>query len=117
MSELHETERHEATTSRKVEVRLYETQGKTRTQWKKIADKTADVVITTGGVAIILSVLAILFVIVAESLPLWKDPVAEQLPTINFKQIEMTASQTLSAGTGAETAADLENPFAVGVDE
>lgn len=106
MSELQEIGKQEALTSGKAKPRLYEAQGKARTQWKKIADKTANVVITMGGVAIILSVLAILFVIVAESLPLWKAPVAEQLPTINLKQVEA------AGGIG-----ELEHPLAMGVDE
>jgi len=116
MLEPQEIEKQKVTTPGKVKGRLYETQGKTRTQWKKIADKTADVVITTGGVAIILSVLAILFVIMAESFPLWKDPVAEQLPTVNLKQIEAAASQPL-VETSTTTAANLENLLAFGVDE
>ena len=118
MSEIQEEiEKHEVPATENGKVRLYEAQGKTRTQWKKIADKTAVVVITTGGVAIILSVLAILFVIVAESLPLWKDPIAKRLPAINLKQVEAKASQTASPATAAEAETRPESPLAFGVDE
>ena len=117
MPELQEIGRPQPTITKKTQPRLYETQGKTRTQWKQITDKTANVVITTGGVAIILSVLAILFVIVAESLPLWKSPVAEQLSPINLQQIEATALQPAVAEASPTTISKLERPLALGVDE
>jgi phosphate transport system permease protein len=73
--------------AKKTESHLDLESSKARTQWKKIADRAAGVVITTGGVAIILSVIAILFVIVAESLPLWQDPTATLLPSVNLQQV------------------------------
>ncbi len=51
-------------------------------RWKQLADKAAGVVITAGGVGIIASIVLILFVIVAETLPLWKSPTAQPQPTI-----------------------------------
>lgn len=112
MPETQDVEKQEVVGERKPPVRLYEAEGKARTRWKKIADKTADVVITTGGVAIILSVLAILFVILAEALPLWKDPVAEPRPTINLKQLETPSQSAFSEREG-----ELAFPLAIGVDE
>jgi phosphate transport system permease protein len=116
MPEMQDLEKQEAIAELKPTVRLYEAEGKTRTRWKKIADKTADVVITTGGVAIILSVLAILFVILAESLPLWKDPVTEQRPTLSLQQIETAAPPPLT-GTSSGVPGELESPIGLGVDE
>ena len=60
-----------------VGVRLSATEDKSRLQRKKLVDKAATVLITFGGFAVILSIAAILFVIVAETLPLWKAPTAE----------------------------------------
>ena len=60
-----------------VEVRLSATEDKSRMQRKKLADKAATILITCGGFAVILSIAAILFVIVAETLPLWNAPTAE----------------------------------------
>ncbi|MGH9425786.1 MAG: hypothetical protein ACRD2L_05700, partial [Terriglobia bacterium] len=51
-------------------------------RWKQLADKAAGVVITAGGVGIIACIVLILFVIVAETLPLWKSPTAQPQPTI-----------------------------------
>ena len=98
MPEIQELEKREA--ARQAEVRLYEAEKKSRVQRKKLADKTARVVITAGGVAIILSIVAILFVIVVETLPLWQSPVAQPEPPISL---------TLAEGTAA--------PLALGVDE
>ena len=117
MLEPQDIEKQEFPTLEKTTSRLYEAQGKTRTQWKKVADKTANVVITTGGVAIILSVVAILFVIVAESLPLWNDPVTEQLPSINLKQANALALPTSPADATTGMADDPGTPLAAGVDE
>lgn len=63
--------------SPQVDVRLYAVEEKSRRQRKKLIDKAAGVIITAGGIGIILSIAAILFVIVAETLPLWKSPTAE----------------------------------------
>src|SRR5713101_2586556 len=101
MPEIQETENLE-TEARKAEVRLYAAEKKSRARGKKLADQTARVVITAGGVAIILSIVAILFVIVAETLPLWKSPVAQPEPAISLD---------LAAGEGAGHA------LAVGVEE
>ncbi len=50
-------------------------------RWKQLTDKAAGVVITAGGIAIIASIILILFVIVAETLPLWYAPTAQSTPT------------------------------------
>ncbi len=60
-----------------VGVRLSATEDKSRLQRKKLVDKAATILITAGGFAVILSIAALLFVIVAETLPLWKAPTAE----------------------------------------
>ncbi len=60
-----------------VGVRLSATEDKSRLQRKKLVDKAATILITFGGFAVILSIAAILFVIVAETVPLWKAPTAE----------------------------------------
>ncbi len=60
-----------------VGVRLSATEDKSRLQRKKLVDKAATLLITGGGFAVILSIAAILFVIVAETLPLWNAPTAE----------------------------------------
>ena len=60
-----------------VGVRLSATEDKSRLRRKKLVDKAATILITAGGFAVILSIAAILFVIVAETLPLWKAPTAE----------------------------------------
>lgn len=60
-----------------VNVRLSATEDKGRLRRKKIYDKAAGFIITFGGIAIILSIAAILFVIVAETLPLWSAPKTE----------------------------------------
>lgn len=60
-----------------VGVRLSATEDRSRLRRKKLADKTATLLITAGGFAVILSIAAILFVIVAETLPLWNAPTAE----------------------------------------
>src|SRR5712692_1519715 len=83
MPEIQEVEKLESE-ARKAEVRLYAAEKKSRARGKQLADQTARVVITAGGIAIILSIVAILFVIAAETLPLWKSPVAQSEPTISF---------------------------------
>ena len=76
-----------------IHVRLYAGEKKGRSKWKKLADKAAGIVITAGGIAVIVSIIAILFVIVAETLPLWKSPVAEQEKTITLNLAEGSGSQ------------------------
>ncbi|HXG21023.1 MAG TPA: ABC transporter permease subunit [Methylomirabilota bacterium] len=61
----------------RVDVRLYSAERKSRVRRKQLIDRAAGAIITTGGVGIIFSVVAILFVIVAETLPLWKSPTAD----------------------------------------
>ena len=61
----------------RVDVRLSATEDKGRLRRKKFYDQAAGLIITFGGVAIILSITAILFVIVAETLPLWSAPKTE----------------------------------------
>lgn len=87
MPDMQTVESQNIRTMAQSKTRLPLEQTSTRAQWKKITDRAAGVVITTGGIAIILSVLAILFVIAAESFPLWKDPVATPLPSANLQQI------------------------------
>ncbi len=81
MPEIEEIEKPESE-AQKAEVRLYASEKKSRARGKKLADQTARVAITAGGIAIILSIVAILFVIAAETLPLWKSPVAQSEPAI-----------------------------------
>lgn len=50
-------------------------------RWKQLTDKAAGVIITAGGIGIIASIILILFVIVAETLPLWYSPTARSVPT------------------------------------
>jgi len=100
MPEIQEIEKQ--TEEHKAQVRLYAAEKKSRARGKQLADQTARVVITAGGIAIIISIAAILFVIATETLPLWKSPVAQPGPTISLD---------LAAGEGAGHA------LAVGVDE
>ena len=87
-----------------VDVRLSETEDKSRMQRKKLADKAAAILITCGGLAVILSIAAILFVIVAETVPLWHAPTAE---------LE-TPPTPLADLVGSQRSADV---LALGVDE
>lgn len=87
-----------------VGIRLSATEDKSRIQRKKLVDKAATILITFGGFAVILSIAAILFVIVAETLPLWKAPTAElETPPIPLTDL---------AGSGPH--ADV---LALGIDE
>ncbi len=100
MAEIQEREKL-AAEARKAEVRLYAAEKKSRVRGKKLADQTARVVITAGGIAIILSIAAILFVIVAETLPLWKSPVAQPEPAISL-------DLAVGGGTGHALAVGVE---------
>ncbi len=88
-----------AATAAQVDVRLYAAEGKTRVQRKKLIDKAAGVCITAGGVAIILSILAILFVIVAETLPLWKTPTAGARKPLDLRATTGNSATPLRLGT------------------
>ncbi len=87
-----------------VGVRLSATEDKSRLQRKKLVDKVATILITLGGFAVILFITAILFVIVAETLPLWKAPTAElETPPMSLADL---------AGSGLHA-----NVLALGIDE
>ena len=116
MLEGQEVERQD-TAAREIEVRLYAAEKKTRVQRKKLADKVARVAITAGGVGIILSVVAILFVIVAETLPLWRAPVAEQENTVNLNLVEGDGARSTRAGELPGSPRAMVKPLALGVDE
>ncbi len=87
-----------------VGVRLSATEDKSRLRRKKLVDKAATILITSGGFAVILSIAAILFVIVAETVPLWKAPTAE---------LE-TPPTPLAALVGSGSRAEV---LALGIDE
>ena len=70
-----------------VDVRLSATEDRGRLRRKKIYDKAAGLIITFGGIAIILSIAAILFVIVAETLPLWSAPKTEFGGTLRLSEL------------------------------
>lgn len=91
-----------AVLSRDVPVRLSAAEDRSRVRRKALIDKAVGITITGGGIAIILSVAAILFVIVAETLPLWRSPTAEPKNTV-------TLGHSLSPSAG--------RPMAIGVEE
>lgn len=93
-----------ATPSSEVDVRLYAAEDRARVRRKKLIDKAAGLLITAGGVAVILSILAILFVIVAETLPLWQSPTVEAKKPLSLSEV---------LGSGNESTV----PLALGVDE
>ena len=70
-----------------VDVRLSATEDRGRLRRKKIYDKAAGLIISFGGIAIILSIAAILFVIVAETLPLWSAPKTEFGGTLRLSEL------------------------------
>lgn len=104
---------------RDMPVRLSAAEDKSRVQRKKLIDKAAGVVIACGGIGIILSVAAILFVIVAETLPLWRSPAAELIKTVNLDLVEGGAQQPAPAGTSGGTGLSRPTgrPVALGVEE
>ena len=71
----------------KVDVRLSSLEDKARLRRKKLYDKAAGIIITFGGIAIILSIVAILFVIVAETLPLWSGPDTQFRHSVELAQV------------------------------
>ena len=101
MSELQEIE-EAAPPQAKVNVRLSALEDKARVQRKKLADKAAGVFITFGGIAIILSIAAILFVIVAETLPLWRSPVVELRDSTQLSQLLGSNGQDKPLALGIE---------------
>lgn len=99
MEEVQQRERERQETSRApVNVRLSTMEDKARLRRKKLADKAADYLITAGGIAVILSIVAILFVIVAETLPLWKAPTATPVATLDLKQSDQQLGTPLAFG-------------------
>src|SRR5918996_1517714 len=113
MPELQEPQRPEAIPEPS-KTRLSAREDKRRVQRKKLADKAATVIITFGGIAIILSIVAILFVIVAETLPLWQPPTAELRDTIELGQ---ALNGRLSSTPALGALSSASKPLVVGVDE
>lgn len=103
------------TASAPVDVRLSTMEDKARLRRKKLADKAADYIITGGGIAVILSIVAILFVIVAETLPLWKSPTATPVATLDVNQPDGRLFVPLTAAS--DTVRSVGKPLAFGVDE
>lgn len=100
-----------------IHVRLYAGEKKGRSKWKKLADKAAGIVITAGGIAVIVSIIAILFVIVAETLPLWKSPVAGQEKTIMLNLAEADGVQSSQTGEATVPPQGADKTLALGVDD
>ncbi len=114
MAEVQQRERErQESSSAPVDVRLSTMEDKARLRRKKLADKAADYIITAGGIAVILSIVAILFVIVAETLPLWNSPIATPVATLNLSQ---STPQSSEAPTPSATTSP-EKLLAFGVDE
>ncbi|MGE0825324.1 MAG: ABC transporter permease subunit [Candidatus Binatia bacterium] len=97
-----------------VSARLSTIEDKARLRRKKLADKAADLTITAGGIAIILSIAAILLVIFAETLPLWRSPTATPVTTLDLLQ-STTTPAPLPVTPSPSTV--LGKPLAFGVDE
>ena len=92
MSEVQHTETQQQASSpyanaAKVDVRLSLVEDKSLLRRKKLYDKAAGMIITFGGIAIILSIVAILFVIVAETLPLWSAPDTQFRHSVALSQV------------------------------
>ena len=99
MGATQQQERERPQTSRApVDVRLSMKEDKAKLRRKKLADKAADYLITAGGIAVILSIVAILFVIVAETLPLWRTPTATAVTTLNLTQSAQQSGVPLAFG-------------------
>jgi phosphate transport system permease protein len=86
MSDFQEVASPEAISSR-VEVQPPASKKNVGIRWKQLADKAAGVVIAAGGIGIIACIVLILFVIVAETLPLWKSPTAQPAPTTLLENV------------------------------
>ena len=114
MEDIQHRERQEASRA-PVDVRLSTIEDKARLRRKKLADKAADYTITAGGIAVILSIVAILFVIVAETLPLWRSPTTTPLATLNLNQPNYQSVAPLTAAASPER--PVGNSLAFGVDE
>ena len=114
MEEIQQRERErQESSSAPVDVRLSTMEDKARLRRKKLADKAADYIITAGGIAVILSIVAILFVIVAETLPLWQSPIATPVATLNLSQSTPQSSET----SAPSATTSPEKLLAFGVDE
>ena len=116
MAEIQEATQTEVTAP-PIKVRLYAAEKKGHVPWKKLADKAAGVVITAGGIGIIASIIAILFVIVAETLPLWKSPIAEQGKTITLNLAEGEGLQSSRTGEAIAPPQLANKTLALGVDD
>src|SRR2546430_493869 len=117
MPEIQQEDRQEPT-PQKVAVRLSATGTKARVRRKKLADKAAGVVITAGGLGIIFSIAAILVVIVAETLPLWKSPVAKRVGAASFLHMAEGDKSGLAEAEELYGLSDrTTKPLALGVDE
>src|SRR5689334_21024762 len=116
MEDIQQRERGRQEVSRApVTVRLSTKEDKARLRRKQLADKAADYTITAGGIAVILSIVAILFVIVAETLPLWRSPTTTPLATLNLNQPDSQSLAPLTAAASPER--PVATPLAIGVDE
>jgi phosphate transport system permease protein len=116
MEDIQQRERGRQEVSRApVTVRLSTIEDKARLRRKQLADKAADYTITAGGIAVILSIVAILFVIVAETLPLWRSPTTTSLATLNLNQPDYQSIAPLTATASPER--PVGTPLVFGVDE
>lgn len=69
---------------------------------RKLADRIATIVVTTGGVAVILCIIAILLFIGVETVPLWKGVKSELTSSFFLKESPELASYSLdSPNTGS----------------
>jgi phosphate transport system permease protein len=115
MREIHVLERQQPTRP-ETTVRLSTVEDQTRLLRKTVADKAARLVITAGGVGIIFSIVAILFVIIAETLPLWRAPSAEQRHALDLATLSgLPPTPATAAASGS--AHSMGKPLAFGVDE
>src|SRR5262245_45630779 len=109
----------EAITRRPVDVRLSTIEDKNRLRRKQLADKAANITITAGGAAVILSIVAILVVIVVETLPLWRSPTATPVASValslSAKENQQPISPAVSSEAGVSPATG--KPLAFGVEE
>jgi len=116
MAEIQEATQREITAP-PIKVRLYAAGKKGRVPWKQLADKAAGVIITAGGIAIIASIIAILFVIVAETLPLWKSPTATPGKTLALDLAEGRGQAPSSLSAAAVAPQGANTVLALGVDD
>jgi phosphate transport system permease protein len=109
----------ETITRRPVDVRLSTIEDKNRLRRKQLADKAANITITAGGVAVILSIVAILVVIVVETLPLWSSPTATPVASADIGLSAKEHQQPIAPATSAEVGVSpaTGKPLAFGVEE